>query len=369
MSAPAAPTAGGPPEPAVPENIRWVLLGVLLAMLLSQLDGLIVGTAMPTIVKEIGGLDRISWVVTAYTLTTACSTPGLGQARRPVRPQVHVPGVDRGLPYRLGPVRHGLDDERADRLPRCAGPRRRRTRRGGVRVDRRAAAAQGTRQVPGHGRHCHGDRQHRRSAGGRLHHRTPRLALGLLHQSAHRVDLHRVVPAAAARAVGPPRQGGDRLAGHHPDDRRHQCDRPGRDLGGQHLRLGLVADPGPRRGRCDRAHRLHRRTAARRRAAPTAEDLHWSPQLPAGRGAAHRRRRGHVRRHALPTAIPADRAGRLGHQLRPAPAADDGRHRLRLEHRRQADDQDPSSSLSWARPRSPSAWDCSPPWTRPPPGP
>src|SRR5689334_14500715 len=79
MSAPAAPTAGGPPEPAVPKNIRWVLLGVLLAMLLSQLDGLIVGTAMPTIVKEIGGLDRISWVVTAYTLTTACSTPIWGK--------------------------------------------------------------------------------------------------------------------------------------------------------------------------------------------------------------------------------------------------------------------------------------------------
>ncbi|MFH8533232.1 MDR family MFS transporter [Streptomyces tendae] len=63
----------------VPKNIRWVLLGVLLAMLLSQLDGLIVGTAMPTVVADIGGLDHISWVVTAYTLTTACSTPVWGK--------------------------------------------------------------------------------------------------------------------------------------------------------------------------------------------------------------------------------------------------------------------------------------------------
>ncbi|MEY9930723.1 EmrB/QacA subfamily drug resistance transporter [Catenulispora sp. GP43] len=72
-------TAISPDATAVPKNIRWVLLGVLLAMLLSQLDGLIVGTAMPTIVRDIGGLDHMSWVVTAYTLTTACSTPVWGK--------------------------------------------------------------------------------------------------------------------------------------------------------------------------------------------------------------------------------------------------------------------------------------------------
>jgi len=66
-------------EAAVPKNIRWVLLGILLAMLLSQLDGLIVGTAMPTVVADIGGLNHIAWVVTAYTLTTACSTPVWGK--------------------------------------------------------------------------------------------------------------------------------------------------------------------------------------------------------------------------------------------------------------------------------------------------
>jgi len=76
MSSPApAPVA----EAVVPKNIRWILLGILLAMLLSMLDGLIVGTAMPTVVADIGGLDHISWVVTAYTLTTACSTPVWGK--------------------------------------------------------------------------------------------------------------------------------------------------------------------------------------------------------------------------------------------------------------------------------------------------
>lgn len=79
MSAQLVPPEGAAAEPSVPKNIRWVLLGVLLAMLLSQLDGLIVGTAMPTIVDEIGGLEHMSWVVTAYTLTTACSTPVWGK--------------------------------------------------------------------------------------------------------------------------------------------------------------------------------------------------------------------------------------------------------------------------------------------------
>ncbi|MCX4905420.1 MDR family MFS transporter [Streptomyces sp. NBC_00878] len=77
MSASTAPAADD--IPAVPKNIRWVLLGIMLAMLLSMLDGLIVGTAMPTVVADIGGLDHMSWVVTAYTLTTTCSTPVWGK--------------------------------------------------------------------------------------------------------------------------------------------------------------------------------------------------------------------------------------------------------------------------------------------------
>ncbi|MEC3953989.1 MDR family MFS transporter [Nocardia sp. CDC153] len=58
-----------------PRNVRWILLGVMLAMLLGMLDNMIIGTAMPTIVGELGGLDRLSWVVSAYTLATAASTP------------------------------------------------------------------------------------------------------------------------------------------------------------------------------------------------------------------------------------------------------------------------------------------------------
>src|ERR1700722_2665563 len=62
-----------------PRNVRMVLFGVMLAMLLAKLDNMMIGTAMPTIVRELGGLDHLSWVVTAYTLTTAVSTPIWGK--------------------------------------------------------------------------------------------------------------------------------------------------------------------------------------------------------------------------------------------------------------------------------------------------
>ncbi|MGX1708820.1 MDR family MFS transporter [Streptomyces albidoflavus] len=69
--------ASGPS--AVPKNVRWVLLGIMLAMLLSMLDNMVVSTAMPTIVGDLGGLEHISWVVTAYTLVTAITTPIWGK--------------------------------------------------------------------------------------------------------------------------------------------------------------------------------------------------------------------------------------------------------------------------------------------------
>ncbi|MHC3470449.1 MDR family MFS transporter [Streptomyces sp. 7R007] len=67
------------PTPTPTKNVRWTLLGVMLGMLLAMLDNNIVGTAMPTIVRDLGGLEHISWVVTAYTLTTAVSTPVWGK--------------------------------------------------------------------------------------------------------------------------------------------------------------------------------------------------------------------------------------------------------------------------------------------------
>ncbi|GAA3845958.1 MDR family MFS transporter [Sphaerisporangium flaviroseum] len=56
-----------------------VLPGLMLAMILAMLDNMIVGTAMPRIVGELGGLAHLSWVVTAYVLGTTVSTPIWGK--------------------------------------------------------------------------------------------------------------------------------------------------------------------------------------------------------------------------------------------------------------------------------------------------
>jgi EmrB/QacA subfamily drug resistance transporter len=69
-----------PPElaagrPRSKREIYTAMSGLMIAMLLAMLDNLIVGTAMPTIVGELGGLTHLSWVVTGYALATAVSTP------------------------------------------------------------------------------------------------------------------------------------------------------------------------------------------------------------------------------------------------------------------------------------------------------
>jgi EmrB/QacA subfamily drug resistance transporter len=60
-------------------QILIVFSGLMLGMLLAALDQTIVSTALPTIVGELGGLDHLSWVVTAYLLTSTASVPLYGK--------------------------------------------------------------------------------------------------------------------------------------------------------------------------------------------------------------------------------------------------------------------------------------------------
>ncbi|WP_327288949.1 MFS transporter [Streptomyces sp. NBC_01198] len=55
------------------------VFGLMLGIFVATLDGQIVGTALPTIVGELGGLGHLSWVVTAYLLTSAAATPLWGK--------------------------------------------------------------------------------------------------------------------------------------------------------------------------------------------------------------------------------------------------------------------------------------------------
>jgi len=60
-------------------QIQIILIGLMSGMLLAALDQSIVGTALPRIVSDLGGLNHITWVVTAYLLTSTASTPLWGK--------------------------------------------------------------------------------------------------------------------------------------------------------------------------------------------------------------------------------------------------------------------------------------------------
>ncbi len=61
------------------KQILLVFSGLMLGMLLAALDQTIVATALPTIVGDLGGLNHLSWVVTAYLLTSTVTTPLYGK--------------------------------------------------------------------------------------------------------------------------------------------------------------------------------------------------------------------------------------------------------------------------------------------------
>jgi MFS family permease len=54
-------------------QIMLLMTGLMTGMLLAALDQTIVGTALPTIVGELGGIAHYSWVVTAYLLASTAA--------------------------------------------------------------------------------------------------------------------------------------------------------------------------------------------------------------------------------------------------------------------------------------------------------
>ncbi|KND24385.1 MFS transporter [Streptomyces acidiscabies] len=79
-----APPAAAPPPPRQdeelsPRRVRLVFVGLMLALLLAALEQMIVATALPKIVGELHGLDKMSWAITAYLLTATVGLPVYGK--------------------------------------------------------------------------------------------------------------------------------------------------------------------------------------------------------------------------------------------------------------------------------------------------
>ena len=84
-----APTRAEAPPPPAQEHaapppldhatIRAIVAGIMLAMFLSALEQTIVAPALPAIGRSLGGIDDLSWVVTAYLLAMTVTTPLFGK--------------------------------------------------------------------------------------------------------------------------------------------------------------------------------------------------------------------------------------------------------------------------------------------------
>ena len=192
----------GPPQ-LTHKQILVVIGGLMAGMLLAALDQSIVGTALPRIVSELGGLDKL--VLGRHRL------PAHLDRRRPRCGARSPTSTAAGCIFqaaivifagRLGAVRALAEHDAADRLPRVPGHRRRRpdvASRSPIIGDVIPPRERGRYQ--GYFGAVFGVVQRGRPAARRLVHRRPRLALDLLHQ---RADRHRRAGHHLARAASMP---------------------------------------------------------------------------------------------------------------------------------------------------------------------
>src|SRR5262245_47489881 len=72
-------TPPGAPANLPRKQVLLIFTGLVLGMLVAAADQTIVATALPTIVGDLGGLDQLSWVITAYLLAQTIATPIFGK--------------------------------------------------------------------------------------------------------------------------------------------------------------------------------------------------------------------------------------------------------------------------------------------------
>jgi EmrB/QacA subfamily drug resistance transporter len=71
--------AAGPPAPLGKADVRRIFYGLMLSMFLSALNQTIVATALPTIGRDFGDFENLSWVIIAYLLSSTVVSPLYGK--------------------------------------------------------------------------------------------------------------------------------------------------------------------------------------------------------------------------------------------------------------------------------------------------
>ena len=68
-------TAASTPLPPITREQRLITIGLMAALAVAALDSTVVGTAMPTIIGQLGGLSEYAWVFSAYLLASTTTVP------------------------------------------------------------------------------------------------------------------------------------------------------------------------------------------------------------------------------------------------------------------------------------------------------
>ena len=67
-------------EERISSKRRWAITaGVMTGMFIAALEATVVGTAMPTVIASLGGLNHYSWVFSAYLVTSTVTVPVWGK--------------------------------------------------------------------------------------------------------------------------------------------------------------------------------------------------------------------------------------------------------------------------------------------------
>lgn len=67
-------------EEQISNRRRWLItIGVMTGMFIAALEATVVGTAMPTVIASLGGLNHYSWVFSAYLVTSTVTVPVWGK--------------------------------------------------------------------------------------------------------------------------------------------------------------------------------------------------------------------------------------------------------------------------------------------------